>query len=92
MEIIHHNFFTDTYIEISFCCAIEGEDFEVFNSTLLTFATNSSNGHQMCILIKIIDDSILEPMQSFSVALHDTPIFVNTINRSIISIVDNDSK
>ena len=68
----------------------EEEDYLNFNSSQLTFPANEDN---VCIKIVIQDDTILEPVQTFAVILSSTNTFVNIIaNKSIISIVDNDSK
>ena len=71
----------------------DGEDYAGLNSDMLTFPISSGNGRRMCSIISIIDDSILEPAQSFSVVM--TTNYSNVIirnDRLVLSLMDNDGK
>ena len=73
--------------------ATAGEDFLEFNFSRLTFPSDSSSGAQLCRIVEVLDDLILEPNQTFSIILSSTHSFVNSIvNQSLIIIEDNDCK
>ena len=71
----------------------DGEDYAGLNSDILTFPINSGNGSKMCSSISIIDDSILEPVQSFSVLISttDSNVIIRK-ERLVLSLMDNDGK
>ena len=51
------------------------------------------SGEQLCKRLEILNDSILEPIQTFSVVISSAHYFVNImINEAIITIIDDDCK
>jgi len=72
---------------------VGGVDYIEVVSLLMTFPTNSRNGDQMCISVRIIDDATLEPTKSLSVVLNTSDSNVNIVNeRYSINIWNNDCK
>ena len=89
-EIVHTYQITNA-IKIAFLT--EGEDYIGLTSLPLTFPANSLNGTKIFTNITIIDDSILEPLQSFAIVLTTTDSDVVILNgRQLINIVANDGK
>ena len=75
------------------CFVTEREDYYEFMESMFTFPSNSTNSTAICTNIAIIDDAILEPLQSFSILLtsNDSNLMVQN-GRLLISIVDNDGE
>jgi len=75
-----------------FSLLIGAEDY-IENSSTLVFPTNSSNNSTKCITVSIQEDSILEPLQYFSVILTTSDPDVLIQNRQlIINIIDDDGE
>ena len=71
---------------------IAGKDFLNINFRVLTFAANISSGEQLCVVIHILDDSILEEVQTFFVLTRTHDFVNNIVNITTVSIVDDDCK
>jgi hypothetical protein len=60
-------------------------------STTLTFSMADSMVQEMCVNVSVVDDSIFEGDESFSVLLRIVHAAVSIhINQSMVTIVDND--
>lgn len=81
------------YLRNSFSYRAGGEDYKELMFLMLTFSVENSNSFQHCFNISIIDDSIVEPNQSFMVILSSSDTNVTIDNQQLlVTIIDNDGK
>ena len=68
-----------------------GEDYVAIEQMLLTF--NGDSNSEMCISVDLLPDNITEIRVSFLVLANSSDPSVNvTVDKILISIIDNDSK
>lgn len=83
------------FYTISFPCltTTAPNDYGPLEGYPLVFQTGDAINSTACVDVDIIDDEVVELVETFSVSLDsDDPVIIDPIQEATISIIDNDSK
>ena len=73
--------------------ATEPDDYTAITDMELTFTADDVINTALCVNVTIVDDSIVEPEQSFTVSLtSNDPVQFVPVQQANVVIMDNDSK